>query len=37
MISDSLGCGMAIARFPSPVIDCPDPARLAAFYGALLD
>lgn len=28
---------MAIARFPSPVIDCPDPAGLAAFYGALLD
>lgn len=28
---------MAIARLPSPVIDCPDPARLAAFYGALLD
>lgn len=28
---------MAIARFPSPVIDCPDPGRLAAFYGGLLD
>jgi len=28
---------MAIAQFPSFVIDCPDPARLAAFYGALLD
>ena len=28
---------MAIARFPSIVIDCPDPARLAEFYGALLD
>ncbi|HEU4676999.1 MAG TPA: VOC family protein [Motilibacteraceae bacterium] len=28
---------MAIARFPSFVIDCPDPAALAAFYGALLD
>lgn len=28
---------MAIARFPSIVIDCPDPAALAAFYGALLD
>jgi len=27
---------MAIARTPSIVIDCPDPARLAAFYGALL-
>ncbi len=29
--------GMAIARFPSVVIDCPDPAALATFYGALLD
>jgi len=28
---------MAIARFPSIVIDCPDPAAMAAFYGALLD
>ena len=28
---------MAIARFPSFVIDCPDPAALAAFYGAMLD
>jgi predicted enzyme related to lactoylglutathione lyase len=28
---------MAIARFPSFVIDCPDPAALATFYGALLD
>ena len=28
---------MAIARFPSLVIDCPDPAAMAAFYGALLD
>lgn len=28
---------MAIARFPSLVIDCPDPAALAGFYGALLD
>ncbi|HEY6746712.1 MAG TPA: VOC family protein [Mycobacteriales bacterium] len=28
---------MAIARYPSIVIDCPDPAALAAFYGALLD
>ncbi len=27
---------MAIARFPSFVIDCPDPRRLASFYGALL-
>jgi Glyoxalase-like domain len=28
---------MAIARFPSIVIDCPDPAELARFYGAMLD
>jgi hypothetical protein len=28
---------MAIARFPSLVLDCPDPAALAAFYGAMLD
>ncbi|WP_138444960.1 VOC family protein [Sinomonas susongensis] len=28
---------MAIARFPSVVIDCPDPGELARFYGALLD
>lgn len=28
--------GMAIARFPSLVLDCDDPGRLAAFYGALL-
>jgi catechol 2,3-dioxygenase-like lactoylglutathione lyase family enzyme len=28
---------MAIARFPSVVIDCPDPRELATFYGALLD
>ena len=28
---------MAIARFPSVVIDCPDPEALATFYGALLD
>jgi len=27
---------MAIARFPSFVIDCPDPATLAAFYGTML-
>lgn len=27
---------MAIARFPSFVIDCPDPAALAGFYGELL-
>jgi predicted enzyme related to lactoylglutathione lyase len=29
--------GMAIARFPRTVIDCPDPAALAAFYAAMLD
>lgn len=28
---------MAIARFPTTVIDCPDAAALARFYGALLD
>ena len=28
---------MAIARFPSLVLDCPDPDALATFYGALLD
>jgi predicted enzyme related to lactoylglutathione lyase len=28
---------MAIARFPSIVIDCPDPDALATFYGAMLD
>ena len=28
---------MAIARFPTLVIDCPDPAVLAEFYGSLLD
>lgn len=28
---------MAIARFPVTVLDCPDPAALAEFYGALLD
>jgi hypothetical protein len=28
---------MAIARFPSFVIDCPDPGALAIFYGTLLD
>ena len=28
---------MAIARSPSIVIDCPDPAVMAAFYGAMLD
>lgn len=29
--------GMAIARFPSIVIDCSDPGELARFYGAMLD
>jgi predicted enzyme related to lactoylglutathione lyase len=29
--------GMAIARFPSFVIDCPDPGALAAFYNTMLD
>jgi predicted enzyme related to lactoylglutathione lyase len=29
--------GMAIARFPSFVLDCPDPVALATFYAALLD
>ncbi|GAB7051592.1 VOC family protein [Catenuloplanes indicus] len=28
---------MAIARFPSLVLDCPDPGALARFYGTLLD
>ncbi|MFI5956334.1 VOC family protein [Cryptosporangium sp. NPDC051539] len=28
---------MAIARFPSLVIDCADPGELAAFYGTMLD
>ncbi len=28
---------MAIARYPSIVIDCPDAAALATFYGAMLD
>jgi hypothetical protein len=28
---------MAIARFPSIVIDCPDSKALATFYGAMLD
>jgi predicted enzyme related to lactoylglutathione lyase len=28
---------MAIARFPGLVIDCPDPAALATFYGTMLD
>jgi predicted enzyme related to lactoylglutathione lyase len=29
--------GMAIARFPNFVLDCPDPAALAAFYGTMLE
>jgi predicted enzyme related to lactoylglutathione lyase len=28
---------MPIARFPTIVLDCPDPAALAAFYAAMLD
>jgi predicted enzyme related to lactoylglutathione lyase len=28
---------MAIARFPSFVVDCPNPTALATFYGAVLD
>lgn len=28
---------MAIARFPTLVVDCSDPVALATFYGALLD
>jgi predicted enzyme related to lactoylglutathione lyase len=28
---------MAIARFPTVVLDCPDPGALAAFYGKILD
>jgi predicted enzyme related to lactoylglutathione lyase len=28
---------MAIAKFPSFVIDCPDPGELARFYGTMLD
>ena len=28
---------MAIARFPTIVLDCPDPAALAAFYAEMLD
>jgi predicted enzyme related to lactoylglutathione lyase len=28
---------MAIARFPSIVLDCPDPSTLATFYGEMLD
>jgi len=30
-------CGMAIARNPTIVLDCPDAAALGTFYGALLD
>jgi len=28
---------MAIARFPSIVLDCPEPKAMATFYAALLD
>lgn len=28
---------MAIGKYPSVVIDCPDPGQLANFYGKLLD
>ncbi|HWS37468.1 MAG TPA: VOC family protein [Actinoplanes sp.] len=28
---------MAIARYPTIVLDCPDPAVLARFYGEMLD
>src|SRR3954454_15152449 len=28
---------MAIARFPSLVLDCPDPAALGTFYATMLD
>ena len=28
---------MAIARFPTIVLDCADPDALASFYGAMLD
>jgi predicted enzyme related to lactoylglutathione lyase len=28
---------MAIATFPSIVLDCPDPKPVATFYGAMLD
>jgi predicted enzyme related to lactoylglutathione lyase len=27
---------MAIARFPTVVLDCPDPTALATFYGEML-
>ena len=29
--------GMAIARLPLIVVDCPDPGVLAEFYGAMLN
>ena len=29
--------GMAIARFPTIVLDCADPGELATFYGTMLD
>jgi catechol 2,3-dioxygenase-like lactoylglutathione lyase family enzyme len=28
---------MAVARYPTVVLDCPDPEALATFYGSLLD
>src|SRR5690554_5869136 len=28
---------MAIARYPFPVIDCPDPRALGSFYAKILD
>lgn len=28
---------MAIARYPSVVVDCPDPVALATFYATMLD
>lgn len=28
---------MAIATYPSIVLDCPDPEQLARFYGSILD
>ena len=35
-MATSLPC-MAIARFPSLVLDCPDPDALATFYATMLD
>jgi predicted enzyme related to lactoylglutathione lyase len=35
--NSAYAAAMAIARFPSIVIDCPDASALAAFYSALLD